>query len=520
MSARIYENFEGLVCDDKSHNTSGCSCVTLRKHYGSKLFRCPFPSCGSSKQGFPTRQARDMHIKDHSRPWKCPVPSCPWSDIGFATRGGQVNHVVKMHQPPQPSEPIDLAREKLSDTEIEALLVELTKAGDVEALQRLSSLGRLGRNWGTLNALAVALEMGSLPLVQVLSQLNPECRWWSSGWNSEHLPLLVKSGSADLFNWFLDKICRSSGQASDDSFDGGNIIASEAFKAASPDTFTAWQDFLVDAERDFPARGRDDDIDRETFHRIGNRVGRARNLIPLSTKRSLAFSEPAFNAVRKSAMWEARLIQTWRRLVGVIGTIDPLFLGWSMTCLGRSSNCSVPLVAELLRLGAPIDFPRVPVPLPPFAAPTGYSEEEGGDKHQSGVHKRVRKSRRELMRGMTTLFYVSRKKTEAAAQLMRFLLENGADPRHGWGGVKPAQQAGAAHMETLLGESWDDVVERSEEARKKRTRQPSESEQSNASEVPTKKAKRRAHRPRAPDEVHSEQPDDSPLHERLVSREK
>ena len=162
-------------------------------------------------------------------------------------------------------------------------------------------------------------------------------------------------------------------------------------------------------------------------------------LMPEYHKRSVLFSNVAFKVVGKNTVFEARLIETWRRLVDVLGggPLDPHFLGWSLTCLALSSTLSITLATELLHLGAFINFPRL-------VEAIGISRPKG----------------------ITALHYASRGTSEQAARFARFLLENGAEPDLGFGGRKPAQEPGAALMQKWLGETWQEVVKRTASKRR------------------------------------------------------
>ncbi|SPO07346.1 uncharacterized protein DNG_10040 [Cephalotrichum gorgonifer] len=364
---------------------------------------------------------------------------------------------------------------KLLMEDLEILIFELTKAEDVDKLQQtvLYADGHIGYV-PTYNACCLAAKMGSLPMVEILSLFNGYS--WLEHWERGlFYGALFAGESRDLLRLVLDKLRDTKRSPA-----GYGILAREAFATSSPEMYAEWEAFLLDSSRrlagaagDYRDGGAESDSDGAFYH--------AMQRIPQYNKRHPLFSTIAFNASRKGAVFETRLVQTWHRLIEVIGPLDPRFLGWSLTCLARSSNPSIPLATELLRLGAPIDFPRGKYAV----SSTWRTRNEGASKVKSRRRssnsqpppqdpneprrRRHKRRRHKRHRGMTALHLVSRATSERAAMLARFLLERGADPEYGFAGVKPAQERGAVLMQKWLKESWDEVVKRTNQARAEKT---------------------------------------------------
>ena len=464
MSVRIYEQLEGLMCDERAKHKEPCHCATLQKHYGPKIFKCTFPSCGLNRQGFDTRHARKTHIEHHARPWKCSVRSCPYAVIGFAKMGARRDHWIKRHRISAPPDPVNLAPHQLSRDDLQVLMFELTKAGDIDGLLRLLSQFTLP-SWERRPALLLAAKMGSLPMVEVLS--HGDEYWFDSPWKSDaYIRAVMKSENKDLFRWLLDQL------ASLERVNDYNILAAEAIATTSPEIYVEWEDFLFDPTRLLEG-GNPNYSDGEANPIKTDEFRQAMKLIPQHNKRSVLFSQIAFNATGKNTMFEARLIQTWHRLIAVLGgaPLNPRFLGWSLICLARSSSLSITVATELLRLGAPLDFPRGKDGTIPTTDLNRHQPEPATrPRSQTPDQTDERRRRQTRHRGMTALHFASRGTSEKAARFVRFLLEEGADPDYGYAGRKPAQERAAALMEKWLGESWEDLVERTREARAKRKR--------------------------------------------------
>ncbi|KAF3760334.1 hypothetical protein M406DRAFT_269589 [Cryphonectria parasitica EP155] len=402
MWARIYQRFRALVCDKIEHQKSICHCVMLKRHYGTRLFKCSFPSCSLSRQGFDTRKACDTHVKreNHGRPWKCTVPDCEFAVIGFSSRWDADSHWQTHHRISKPTSTHHVPQDEFSPDELQVLLFEFTKAGNVDGIQRLGP--QIASHDEVVKpAVLLAARMGSLPMVEVLTEY-PNFR------DARFYPAVMKSDNPNLLLWFLKKLLDSERNGSIRA--QYNWLAGEAVATSSPDMYAAWEDFFLDPERGLKAA--------YPYHSgsmldyWGNKISfREMKKIP---RRSVLFSSWALNAAKKNTL---------------------VFLGYTLVGLALSPKPSITLAAELLRLGAPIDFPN------------------------------------KMLTGMTALHYAVRGTSEQAAKFVRFLLEQGADPEYEYNRKKPANEPGARLLQKWVGETWDELVKRTEGARLEKKRQ-------------------------------------------------
>lgn len=481
MSARVYEQFEKLVCSDQEHSKTDCHCATLQRHYGGNIFKCTFPSCDLHRQGFPSRRARAAHIEHHARPWKCSEPECPFAIIGFARSRDRNEHWRKRHQVTWQQGRTDPSQGTITRDDVAVLLFELTKTGDVDGLQKAWCL--LGGNfWPAEGALILAAKMGSLLMVETFSMLMKDapgmsnCHRWPLGLFLDRAmtfqTAIVRSGNPDLFRWLLDEIC-----GLEEVSEYGRL-AGEAFSTHSPDMYAVWEEFLLDPTRRLAGACRYYSEGGEEIDPDG-RFREAKKLLLQYNKRSVLFDSPAFGSAAKDAFCEARLFQTWQRLIDVLGggPLNPRFLGWSLTRLAKVAKPSISIAKELLRLGAPINFPRGKAGAIATTTTTTTTTADAASRTHSGrVERKTRRQTRH--RGMTALHHAAHGTSEAAARLTRFLLEEGADPEYGFAGIKPANERGAVLMEKWLGESWEAVVARTGEARRKRRERDGDDEYS------------------------------------------
>lgn len=141
------------------------------------------------------------------------------------------------------------------------------------------------------------------------------------------------------------------------------------------------------------------------------------------------FEKTVLNTAKRFPEQEDRMFETWRRLVGT-GEVHRRDLGRGLTNVAQTT-CSIEQARHLLDLGAPIDYPQS-----------------------------------EQSRGYTALHWASKKTSEDAAHLMKFLLLNGASPELGFGNAWPAKEEGARRIETWLKMTWDELLKWVEEEQK------------------------------------------------------
>lgn len=436
MSIRIFGQVEDILCDERVAHKESCPCAKLHQHYGAKIFKCTYPSCGLASQGFRTRRDRDTHVKQHSRPWKCTESSCEYHSIGFETTRARDVHWQNVHAASTHLRPLDLTPDQFTRDDVQILLYETTKTGNVNELRRIAQHFDAKMDGYILGPATILAAMkGSLPMVDILTQ--GEKTWPIYLHGNDFIRAVVGSESLDLFRWFLSKIHSSSHLSYDH-------LATAAFTTDSSDIYAEWENFLLDNTRD--------------VCNTGDKVPKAALLLPQCRKRGVLFNKVAFNAIKNNAVFEARLIQTWHRLINILrnDALDPRTLGWSLVCLAQSSNHSISLGAELLRLGALINFPHM---TSPTAIRIVDSERNPQPASKVTSHKKT------IQRGITALHYASRHASEQGVQFVKFLLENGADPNYGWGGQMPAYGEGAKLMQKWLGETWHQVVKRTKGAR-------------------------------------------------------
>ncbi|SPO07054.1 uncharacterized protein DNG_09748 [Cephalotrichum gorgonifer] len=133
------------------------------------------------------------------------------------------------------------------------------------------------------------------------------------------------------------------------------------------------------------------------------------------------FEKTVLTTARRFPDQEMRLFETWRSLVG-LGKAWEADLGRALTLVAQTT-LSIEQAKVLLELGAPIDYPNW----------------KGG-------------------RGYTSLHWAAKKTSSEAAQFMKFLLLQGANPGLAFGIACAEKEAGARNIETWLDMTWEELV--------------------------------------------------------------
>ncbi|KAF5668760.1 Nacht domain-containing protein [Fusarium denticulatum] len=141
ISITLHERLDGL--DDNKLSTL----QSLSYHYGPMYFRCGFLGCVYHRYGFETKTSRQAHEKDHQKPWNCNVPGCRFVIQGFISRKMRDDHLKNGHlhaadHGTSSTSPLL----KIEDEELQPLMFDLIETNRVEIITpmipRLCSLER------------------------------------------------------------------------------------------------------------------------------------------------------------------------------------------------------------------------------------------------------------------------------------------------------------------------------------------------------------------------------------------
>ncbi|KAI3585513.1 hypothetical protein IWW34DRAFT_897573 [Fusarium oxysporum f. sp. albedinis] len=164
ISIALHERLDDL--DDEK-----CSILkSLSYHYGPKCFRCGFLGCHYRRYGFETKTGRQAHEKDHQKPWNCNYPGCRFATQGFISRKMRDDHLKSGHSHAVDPGLSDTAPpEKLEDEELQPLMFDLIETNRLEIITslipRLRNLERLVQTEVAIHA----AKMGSDSILQLFN---------------------------------------------------------------------------------------------------------------------------------------------------------------------------------------------------------------------------------------------------------------------------------------------------------------------------------------------------------------
>lgn len=118
---------------------AGCQrdCAKIIHYYGSRPFKCKFPRCEFWRHGFEARNPRNKHELTHDLPLKCHVDGCKFGQIGFLSETMRQKHLQEGHRNVE-LEPAFNAGNIIKD-DVEALLFDLVRENHVAAVREVLS---------------------------------------------------------------------------------------------------------------------------------------------------------------------------------------------------------------------------------------------------------------------------------------------------------------------------------------------------------------------------------------------
>ncbi|KUJ17014.1 uncharacterized protein LY89DRAFT_69875 [Mollisia scopiformis] len=142
-SQRIRQALDDALCNSPTgwliSGEPGCheNCAYILQYYGPRPFKCRFPQCEFWQHGFQKRVSRNRHEHSHDNPLTCPVPGCESGLIGFLSERMLQSHFKQAHQsdPPQ----VSFDGQDLAQDGVEALLSDLVQEDQVGVVQKVLS---------------------------------------------------------------------------------------------------------------------------------------------------------------------------------------------------------------------------------------------------------------------------------------------------------------------------------------------------------------------------------------------
>ncbi len=412
MLVRIQQRHDALV--SRGEADPGVM-AKIQRHYGPRVFKCPYPFCMSNRSGFDMEQDRHGHLGDHGRDWKCIVPGCLFTSRGFTTRYARDEHWAKVHLEAgshllraMNNGTNDISFDTVSVDDASRILFQLVAEKDADRLTRLlASPGGKQLNKDAIAAARqyAARDLGSQAMTEALMPAGEKC-----------LPadILAFAASSEDIEFVRSSLARASNR---DSAGLINIVLG----SASDEIYALWKEHLFRTLRQISNAAVPKQERRHLQNRTAPEAVVRKALRPIRTLLGTVFrKQRLWNSLKGNALKETRM----RLLLKTLHEKDYLTAPMMGDMLVRmaGSGCSVSLGEDLLSYGAPIDF-------------------------------HFWKS------GKSALQTAAQKTTEEAAYFMRMLIRHGASPTNIDHLIKRGEANGAAQIVAWLGVTWDELVD-------------------------------------------------------------
>jgi hypothetical protein len=135
-------------------------------HYGERLFKCRYVNCSFRRHGFNSKASRRSHEKEHEKPWKCDVEGCEFEKGGFLSRKMRDEHLEQFHNHDDiiPNG----AFGELDENDLEYVCLDLVKANDVRKIRELAAAGMLENKSYLSDLVACAAQYASPEIMKIL----------------------------------------------------------------------------------------------------------------------------------------------------------------------------------------------------------------------------------------------------------------------------------------------------------------------------------------------------------------
>ncbi|KAI1383676.1 uncharacterized protein F4822DRAFT_84758 [Hypoxylon trugodes] len=136
MSRKISEALDQALCDSPDGSlipgNPVChpDCANILLHYGPRPFKCKFPGCEFWRHGFKIRGLRNKHERSHDTPLKCHIAGC---GVDFLSDSMRREHLKQAHR--DDSERVSFDARNLARGGVETMLLDLVQENNVEAVR-------------------------------------------------------------------------------------------------------------------------------------------------------------------------------------------------------------------------------------------------------------------------------------------------------------------------------------------------------------------------------------------------
>ncbi|KAF4962504.1 hypothetical protein FSARC_9427 [Fusarium sarcochroum] len=374
-------------------------------HYGRNSFKCGVLGCQYQRYGFATESSRTSHERHHQKPWKCSFPGCQYTKTGFISNKMRDDHLRNSHRPVTHSVSANPeAPDIQDDEEVQPLLFDLIESNQVQAVESLLSHSTSLSPSVQIELAMSAASMGSASILE----------------------LFINSGL--LYGAF------AGGEKEEKKFEKLCQVAIKSQSVATSRLLLGWQDLYVIA-RLIP---RFDGIlnhitcqlleaESENIYELWKPIlGSVFGVQELQKEAHAFLYEGTIGSTNNNPNRERMLLAFWDQFK-ILRVVSERHRNILLPTIARTT-CSINLTRYALEHGCEVDY---------RTSPSSF----------------------------TALHQAAKKTTKQAANLMEFLLLQGADPNKDTARRKIKQEVGALRISKWLGVTWDELVEKTAKER-------------------------------------------------------
>jgi hypothetical protein len=180
----------------------------MLRHYGERLFKCRHIYCSFRRHGFDSKASRNLHEREHEKPWNCHVEGCEFEEGGFLSRKMRDEHLERFHSQSDLL-PIEQFK-KLDEVDLKNVCLDLVKADDVSKIRELSAAGQIGARLNHNTLIPCAAQYASPEMIKILLNdrlIKLDLYFWSRGSFSKlFLPEVVAGNKSNMLEYILYSI--------------------------------------------------------------------------------------------------------------------------------------------------------------------------------------------------------------------------------------------------------------------------------------------------------------------------
>jgi hypothetical protein len=122
--------------------------------------------CSFRRHGFDSKASRNLHEREHDKPWNCHVEGCEFKEGGFLSRKMRDEHLERFHSH---SDLLPIVQfEKLDEVDLKNVCLDLVKADDVSKIRELIAAGKIDAGFKNRALIACAAQYASPEMIKTL----------------------------------------------------------------------------------------------------------------------------------------------------------------------------------------------------------------------------------------------------------------------------------------------------------------------------------------------------------------